>query len=114
MTTRQRTASTSAGPTTAEEYAQQQAEEWTTYVARVPIDYYGARAYGKGDPVPASAVGDDPDAGRWVPEHLVDRIGGDTTAFAGSPTVVDPTPPTVDPTPLAAPVAGTPTPITEA
>jgi hypothetical protein len=109
MTTRQRTAQ----PTTAEEYAAAQAAEWTTFVARVPIDYYGTRAYNAGDPVPASAVGDDPTAGRWIPEDFVDRVGGDVAAFAGSPTVVDPAPPTVDPTTIAAPVADTPTPITE-
>jgi hypothetical protein len=108
MTTRQRAASSEA--TTAEQYAQQQEQEWTTYVARVPVDYYGQRAYNAGDPVPASAVGDDPTAGRWVPEALVETIGGDTTAFTGSPTVVDPAPPTVDPGAVGAPVAATPTP----
>lgn len=105
MTTRQRST-----PTTAEEYAAAQAQEWTTYVARVPIDHYGIRAYNVGDPVPASAVGDDPAAGRWVPETFVDKVGKDVASFAGSPTVVDPAPPTVDPTTVAAPPAATPTP----
>jgi hypothetical protein len=109
MTTRSRAAASGGGqPTTAEEYARAQAQEWTTYVARVPIDYYGVRAYGKGDPVPASAVATG-DSG-WVPEDLVDRISGDTAAYTGSQTVVDPAPPTVDPTAVAAPVATTPTP----
>jgi hypothetical protein len=103
MTTRQRTQQ----PATADELEAAQAQEWTTFVARVPIDYYGQRAYNAGDPVPASAVGDDPAAGRWVPENLVDRSAA---PFAGSPTVVDPTPPTIDPTAVAAPVADTPTP----
>ena len=95
---------------TAEEYAAEQAREWTTYVARVPIDYYGTRAYNTGDPVPASAVGDDPAAGRWIPERLVDKLAKDATPFAGSATVVDPSAPTIDPTAVAAPVAATPTP----
>lgn len=108
MTTRARAAS--AEPTTAEQYAAEQEKEWTTYVARVPIDFYGVRAYGKGEPVPASAVGSDTAAGRWVPEGLVEKVSGDTAAFADSQTVVDPAPPTVDPTTVGAPVAATPTP----
>lgn len=102
---------TEGQPTTAEQYAAAQQAEWTTYVARVPIDYYGTRAYNAGDPVPASAVGGDPAAGRWVPEDLVRRISDDQPAFAESPTVVDPTPPAVDPGTVAAPLAATPTPL---
>lgn len=101
-----------AAPTTAAEYAQAQREEWTQYVAAFPIDYYGVRAYNAGDPVPASAVGDDPAQGRWVPEHLVQRLEGDAAPFEGSQTVVDPAPPTVDEATVAAPVAASPTPIT--
>jgi hypothetical protein len=43
-------------PTTAEEYRKAQATEWGTYVALVPIDIDGARAFNPGDPVPASHV----------------------------------------------------------
>jgi hypothetical protein len=92
-------------PSTAAEYEQQQRDEWTRYVAKVPVDYYGVRAYNVGDPVPASAVGDDPSAGQWVsPDYVTEQ--GD--AFAGSGTVVPPEPPTIDPTAVAAPPASSP------
>jgi hypothetical protein len=106
MTTRQRTSTAPHG--TADDYEARQLKEWTTYVARVAIDYYGVRAYNPGDPVPESAVGDDPGAGRWISPEFVDE---QATAFEGSGTVVDPAPPTVDPATVAAPVASTPTPI---
>lgn len=95
-----------AGVTTASQYEAEQLREWTTYAAKVPIDYYGTRAYNAGDPVPVSAV-DGPDA--WVFDDLVRRIGDDAPAFDGSATVVDPAPPTVDPAAVAAPAASTPT-----
>jgi hypothetical protein len=92
-------------PTTAAEYEQQQRDEWTRYVAKVPVDYYGVRAYNVGDPVPASAVGDDPAAGRWVSPDFVDDA---RQPFEGSGTVVPPEPPTIDPTAVAAPVVSSP------
>jgi hypothetical protein len=92
---------------TASQYEQEQLREWTTYVAIVPIDYYGVRAYNTGDPVPASAV--DGDAA-WVFDDLVARVGDDAPAYADSATVVPPEPPTVDPAAVAAPAASTPTP----
>lgn len=101
-------------PTTADDYAAAQAAEWTQFVAAYPIDYYGVRAYNPGDPVPASAVGNDPAAGRWVPEDLVGPPPSDGAPVEGSTTVVDPGPPTIDPTTVAAPVASSPTATTEA
>lgn len=92
-------------PNTAAEYAQAQLEEWTKYVAKVPIDYYGVRAYNVGDPVAASAVGDDPAAGRWVRPDFVTETG---TPFEGSGTVVSPEPPTINPTSVAAPAVSSP------
>jgi hypothetical protein len=89
-------------PRTAGDYAAAQRAEWSTYVAKVAIDYYGVRAYNRGDPVPVSAV--EGDAG-WVDPAWVDRSDD---VFAGSATVVDPAPPVVDPGPLAAPPASTP------
>lgn len=91
--------------TTADEYETAQAAEWSTYVATVPIDFYGVRAYNTGDPVPASAVGDDEASGRWVPEDFVRKISDEAPAFAGSTTVVDPAPPTIDPNLTPAPAA---------
>jgi hypothetical protein len=87
---------------TADDYQRAQQEEWTRYRAIVPIDFYGQRAYNVGDPVPQSAVGDDPAAGRWVdPSWVADAGGGQT--FQGSQTVPPPEPPTVDPALTAAP-----------
>jgi hypothetical protein len=98
-----------AGVTTADQYAAAQLREWNTYVAVVPIDYYGVRAYNAGDPVPVSAVdGDD----AWVYDDLVRRVGEGSPAFAESATVVDPAPPTVDPTTVGAPPVSSPTPPT--
>jgi len=105
MTTRQRQ---TEQPTTADEYEADQLKEWTTYVARVPIDYYGVRAYNVGDPVPASAVGDDPAAGRWVLPDLVDE---QATAYEDSATVNQPEAPTVDPNTVGAPLVSSPSPI---
>jgi hypothetical protein len=93
--------------TTAAQYEQEQIREWGTYVAVVPIDYYGVRAFNAGDPVPVSAV--DGDSG-WVFDDLVRRVGDDSPVFAGSATVVPPEPPTIDPAAVAAPAASTPTP----
>jgi len=94
-------------PMTAAEYAKAQAVEWSTYVARTPIDYYGVRAYNAGDPVPASAIVGQSDGG-WVPESLVEQISDDVPAFVGSTTVVDPAPPTIDATLVAAPLVTAP------
>jgi hypothetical protein len=104
MTTRARS-SESAPHGTADDYEAQQLKEWTTYVARVPIDHYGVRAYNAGDPVPLSAV-QGPDA--WIAEDFVDQ---QATAFEGSATVVDPAPPTIDPSAVGAPPVSSPAPI---
>ncbi len=85
---------------TADEYEREQRQEWTTWVATVAIDYYGTRAYNPGDPVPASAVGDDPAAGRWVSPEWVSKRAD---PFEGSGTVVPPEAPTINPTTVAAP-----------
>jgi hypothetical protein len=96
---------------TADDYEAQQAKEWTTYVARVPINFYGVRAYNTGDPVPVSAV---EGAAGWVATEFVDKTSGRGSAepFAGSATVVDAGPPTVDPATVAAPAASSPSAIT--
>lgn len=39
-----------------EEYRQAQAAEYSQFVAKVPIDILGARAFNEGDPVPAGHV----------------------------------------------------------
>jgi hypothetical protein len=88
---------------TADQYETEQQAEWSKYTAKVPIDFYGVRAYNPGDPVPASAV--DGDAA-WIPPELVDT----SAAYQGSQTVPPPEPPTIDPTAVAAPAASTPTP----
>src|SRR5690349_9554394 len=88
---------------TAPEYEQAQIEEWSRYRARVPIDYYGVRAYNVGDPVPQSAVGDDPDDGRWINPEWVDEVGSGGQTYEGSQTVPPPEPPTIDPATVAAP-----------
>jgi hypothetical protein len=44
MTTRQRASSSSSGSGTADQYEQQQVDEWNKYVARVAIDVHGTRA----------------------------------------------------------------------
>lgn len=80
---------------TAQQYADEQRSEWSTYTAAAAIDYFGVRAYNVGDPVPVSAVEGDH---AWIAERLVRRVGGDdgVTSFEGSATVVDPGPPTID------------------
>ncbi len=88
--------------TTADAYEAEQLREWTTYRARVPIDYYGVRAYNGGDPVPVSAVEGDT---AWVYDDLVERVDGAQT-FEGSGTVVPPEPPPIDPTAAAGPPIG--------
>jgi hypothetical protein len=88
---------------TASQYEQAQIDEWSRYVAIVPIDFYGTRAYNPGDPVPVSAVEGDV---AWVrPEWVrtVDAEQGQT--FEGSQTVPPPEPPTIDPAQIAAPPA---------
>ncbi len=110
MTTRPRqAASEPPAPTTAQQYAERQVQEWGKYRAAVAIDFYGTRAYNVGDPVPISAVEGD---SAWISADYVERIGDDAPAFEGSTTVVDPAPPTIDPTTLAAPAAATPDSIT--
>jgi hypothetical protein len=96
MTTKRRT--------TADDLEQQQKQEWSTYVAKVAIDFYGVRAFNPGDPVPASAVDG---ADGWVSPDYVDKRA---TPFEGSPTVVPPEAPAIDPATVAAPASSTPTP----
>lgn len=94
---------------TADQYAADQAKEWTAYVAGVPIDYYGTRAYNTGDPVPRSAVEGD---GAWIDKAWVKSTSGRGAAqpFDGSQTVVDPAGSVPATAPAAAPVGSTPTP----
>jgi len=47
---------TAPNPVTAAEYREAQLKEYGTYVAVVPIDIGGARAFNPGDPVPVSHV----------------------------------------------------------
>lgn len=94
-------------PQTADDRDDEQAREWNTYTAKVPIDFYGTRAYNTGDRVPASAVDGD---GSWVDRQWVDTIGGSSAPNAGSQTAPPPEPPTIDPTALAAPAASSPAP----
>lgn len=87
---------------TADQLEAQQVQEWGAYVARVPIDFYGTRAYNTGDPVPISAV--DGDAA-WIDPGWVESRG---TPYAGSATVPAPEPPPVDPAAAAAPPGSSP------
>jgi hypothetical protein len=89
---------------TASEYEQAQRDEWSRFVAIVPIDYYGVRAYNPGDPVPVSAVEGD---GAWINREWVDEGEAFTGSTTGSATVPAPEPPTVDPASVAAPAAST-------
>jgi hypothetical protein len=82
---------------TAEQLEAAQRAEWGTYVARVPIDFYGTRAFNTGDPVPASAVDGEQ---AWIRPEWVDTAAA---PFAGSATVPPPEPPTVDAATVAAP-----------
>lgn len=95
-----------SAPRSADDYEAQQIQEWTQYVALVPIDFYGMRAYNAGDPVPASAV--DGAAG-WVRREWVAGQGEQTAGL--SATSPPPTPPVVDDTGLAAPKAASPAPV---
>jgi hypothetical protein len=101
MTTRQRASSASS----TDQYETEQQREWSQYTARVAIDFYGTRAYNRGDPVPVSAVEGD---SAWINPEYVDK----RDAFEGSTTVVSPEPPTIDPTHVAAPAAASPDVIT--
>ena len=94
---------------TADDLEAQQVKEYGTYVALVPIDFYGVRAFNTGDPVPVSAV---EGSGKWVDTAWVGKTSGrgGTGAFTGSATVPPAGPPTVDPATVAAPPASTPTP----
>lgn len=94
-----------SAPSSADDYEAQQAREWTRYVALVPIDFYGMRAYNPGDPVAASAVDGD---GAWVRREWVAGQGEQTVESATSP---PPTPPVVDETGIAAPAASSPAPV---
>lgn len=92
---------------TASQYQQAQVEEWSRYVALVPIDYYGTRAYNVGDPVPVSAVAEGDPTGEpgapWIrSEWVSDRQnGGDEVVSQTVPPVEQPT---IDPATVAAPV----------
>lgn len=86
---------------TADQYETEQQQEWSKYVAAVPIDFYGQRAYNTGDPVPVSAV--DGDAA-WIPNEWVDT----SPAYQGSQTVPPPEPPTIDQTVTTVPPASSP------
>lgn len=90
---------------TADDLERQQVEEWSRYRARVAINFYGQRAYNRGDPVPISAV-DGPAA--WVSQDFVEAQGD--TPFAGSATVPPPEPPTVDDANVGAPPVSSPDP----
>jgi len=92
---------------TADQYEQRQDEEWQRYVAVVPIDFYGMRAYNPGDPVPVSAVVESGDptgepGAPWVRREWVTEQAG---AQVQSQTVPSPEPPTIDPAAVAAPPA---------
>jgi hypothetical protein len=85
---------------TAGQYEQAQRQEWSRYIATVPIDFYGTRAYNPGDPVPVSAVEGDT---AWIdPAWVTTRDSGQTVE---SQTTPPPTPPTIDPDTVAAPPA---------
>lgn len=64
-------------PKTAEQLEQEQIDEWNTYVAIYPIDYYGSRAYNPDDGVPVSAV---ESHGGWVPDRAVRKVERDAAA----------------------------------
>jgi hypothetical protein len=84
---------------TATSYQEAQRAEWSKYVAAVPIDFYGTRAYNVGDPVPVSAVdGDD----AWIDQQWVTAQGDQQPTSATTP---PPEPPTIDPATVAAPPA---------
>lgn len=94
--------------TTADQRDAEQAREWNTYTAKVPIDFYGTRAYNTGDRVPASAVDGD---GAWIAREWVEAVSDGTTANAGSQTAPPPGPPPIDPAlSAAAPPASSPAP----
>jgi len=82
---------------TADDYQEAQRAEWSKYVALVPLDFYGTRAYNVGDKVPASAV--DGDAAWIKPEW----VGPQDERQPASATVPAPEPPTIDPAAVAAP-----------
>lgn len=90
---------------TAAQYQQAQQDEWSRFVALVPIDFYGTRAYNPGDPVPVSAVleGDsEPEPGRWIrSEWVAEREGEQVVASATSPPIEQPP---IDPATVAAPI----------
>lgn len=88
---------------TADDRDDEQRDEWSRFVAVVPIDFYGQRAYNVGDPVPISAVVGEV---AWIDERWVDE----RPAFEGSATVPPPEQPAIDPTAAAAPPAATPDP----
>jgi len=101
---------TAAGPPhaphgTAVQYEQAQQEEWSRYVALVPIDFYGTRAYNPGAPVPVSAVVENGDptgepGAPWVRREWVAEQGGGQVVEATSPPIEQPP---IDPTQVAAP-----------
>lgn len=92
---------------TATQYQQRQQQEWSKFRARVPIDFYGVRAYNPGDPVPVSAVivGEQPEnPAQWIRSEWVAEVDAEQgQTFEGSATVVSPEQPTIDPATVAAP-----------
>lgn len=62
---------TTGPPTTAEEYRQQLAAEWSTYVAASQIWVRGSLAFNPGDPVPVSNVEGE---GALIPTDQVHKI----------------------------------------
>jgi hypothetical protein len=91
---------------TAPQYAQAQQDEWSRYVAIVPLDYYGTRAYNVGDPVPLSAVVTDGDptgelGAPWVRRDWVTERSDEQVVT--SQTAPPPGQPTIDPASVAAP-----------
>jgi hypothetical protein len=82
---------------TASQYEQAQRDEWSRFVALVPIDFYGTRAYNPGDPVPVSAVEGD---AAWIDTSWVSAREGSHVASATMP---PPEPPTIDPSSVGAP-----------
>ena len=79
-----------SAPITAADLRKEQQAEWGAYVAVVPIDIAGARAFNVGDPVPATHVKDG-----VVAEDQVKT----TASKAGQAAIANPAPST-GPTPV--------------
>lgn len=87
---------------TSDQYEQAQQAEWSRYVALVPIDFYGTRAFNPGDPVPVSAVVEsgDPTGERGAPWIRREWVSEQAVP---SQTTPPPEAPTIDPATVAAP-----------